>query len=547
MTTEFPTNEFEEVEHVKILGKLTSAWSNKEETETDTETVPSWSTVYNAKTLWSGVGSQANTLAENIDSALKTLLDGGDGSWEGDAADEFRKTVKEIIRFTREIAHTADSQYPMPGGDGEQSDSNFESASVTKSFVQVLGDLEDQLDTTQKEEALPPPPYWKTAYWVKWWADFGLDWTIKYEIRKGSGDGSIITPPGGKACYDSNEMSGGDGGGGGIYAQAQIQVERSEDGLCHGFLPVSDADNDKLMAHFKFNEEQERTCRESAETLLEAYGDANKDLPNGPQGLKLSFQSGDPGAFGGGGGGGGGGAGQPDIPNPSSGRPDIPDPNSGRPEIPDSDHDGIPDDQDPNPNDPDNQPGDSNDRDGDGIPDHKDPYPDDPENRRFPDRDGDGIPDGQDPFPNDPDHDGDGIPDGETWPGGGGSGGGGGGGYPGGDVDTGTQTARAGMGGMPSGGGIPGGGGLAGGGVPGGGALGTINAGGVGSGVGPGMGGAGGLGAGAPGMGGGMMPMMGGGMGGQDGGQDQERNTWLDEEEDVWGTDDAAPPSVLGG
>ncbi len=584
---DFPTDEFEKTEHAKVIGKLWGAWSGMPETDTDTDTVPSSSTTYNTKTLWENVGSQADTLAEGLDKALKTLLDGGNGSWEGDAAEEFRKTVKQIVRFTREIAHTADSKYPKPGGEAEKSDSNFQSADAPKSFAQVFGDLYDQLTATQQDSGLPAPPFWNTPYWVKWWADFGWDWTIKYEIRKGTGDGSIITPPGGKACYDSDEMSGGDDGGGGIYATAQVQVDRSEDGWCHGFLPKNDTENNKLMTHFRFNENEEKTCRASAKTLLEKYGDANKVMPNPPTGLKLTFSSADPGKFGGGGGGGGGGApkipgggGGPKIPGGGDG-PKIPGGGDG-PKVPgDRDGDGIPDD--PTHGGRPQVPGD---RDGDGIPDSKDRYPDDPtrggsgDGPKLPDRDGDGVPDYKDRFPDDPtrggggggfelpDRDGDGVPDyKDRFPDDPTRGGGGGGSFPGGgagNVDTGTSTARAGGfgggipgggGGFSGGGGIPGGG-LPGGGIPGGGGLadgsmpagapaGSLNVGGTGTGA-NGMGGPGAAGA-RSGMGG-MMPMMGGGMAGDDGGQEQERTTWLDEDEDVWGGgDDDAPPPVLGG
>ena len=570
---DFPTDEFEKTEHAKILGKLVNWWSNVPETETDTETTPSQSSTYSTKTLWQNVGTQADTLAQDLSSGLKTLLDGGDGSWEGDAAEEFRKTVEQIVRFTREIAHTADSKYPKPTGGAEESDSNFQSGTSTKSFVQVLTDIDDQLTATLKEEALPAPPFYETPYWMKWWADFNpLVWKIKYEIRKGTGDGEIITPPGGKAEYDSDEMSGGDNGGGGIYATSQTQTERSEDGMCHGFLPKDDAENRKLMTHFKFNQEQETTCRTSAKNLLEKYGDANQNMPTPPSGLKLTFKTGDQGAFGGGGGGGGGGAGMPDMPKGGTGKPDLPDPTgTGKPDLPDSDlpdrdGDGIPDAQDKypddptrggpsdpklpeNPTDPNDLPKVPGDRDGDGIPDTQDKYPNDPDNggNSFPDlptrdSDGDGIPDTSDPFPNDPTR-----------------GGGGSGGLPG-DIDTGTSTARAGGGGgigslpggmgggLPAGGGIPGGGGLAGGAVPLGLPPGSINAGGVGTGGVNGIGGAAvGPGAMRGGMGGMMPPMGGGGMPAQDG-DEQGRTTWLDEDEDVWGgNDDDAPPPVLGG
>ncbi|MGW0226945.1 WXG100 family type VII secretion target [Actinopolymorpha singaporensis] len=583
---DFPTDEFDKTEHAKVIGKLWGAWSHMPETDTDTDTVPSASTTYNTKTLWQNVGAQADTLADDLDKALKTLLDGGHGSWEGDAAEEFRKTVNQIVRFTREIAHTADSTYPKPGGEGEKSDSNFETAHAAKSFAQIFTDVDSQLTATQKDEALPAPPYWTTPYWVKWWADFGWDWTIKYEIRKGTGDGSIITPPGGKACYDSDEMSGGDDGGGGIYATAQVKVERSTDGMCHGFLPTTDTENNKLMTYFKFNENEEKTCRSSAKALLEKYGDANKAMPTPPAGLKLTFKSDDPGRFGGGGGGGGapkipgGGGGAPKIPG-GGGHPRIPD-GGDPPKIPgDRDGDGIPDNKDRYPDDPTRGGGDPpkipGDRDGDGIPDYKDRYPDDPTrgggggfdpNR---DRDGDGIPDYKDRYPDDPtrggggrfdpnrDRDGDGIPDyKDRYPDDPTRGGGPGGGA--GNVDTGTSTARAGGfggggggfpsggipggGGVPGSGGIPGGGGLAGGGVPAGAPAGSLNVGGTGAGA----NGSGGPGAAARSGMGGMMPMMGGGMAGDDGGQEQQRTTWLDEDEDVWGgNDDDAPPPVLGG
>jgi hypothetical protein len=564
---EFATDEFEKVEHAKIIGKLVSYWSTREETETDPDTTPSQSSTYSTKTLWENVGSQADTLAQDLANGLKTLLDGGNGSWEGDAAEEYRKTVEQIIRFTREIAHTADSKYPKPSGGAEESDSNFESGSATKSFAQVFTDVDDQLTATQKDEALPPPPYWSEPYWVKWW---WAGYEIRYEIRKGTGDGSVITAPGRGAAFDYNEFAGGDSGTGGIYGEAQVRVEKDWDGIVFGNLPVDNEQNDKLMTHLKFNEEQENTCRESAKTLLEKYGDANDGMPTPPTGLKLTFQTGDPGSFGGGGG--GGGAGMPDMPKGGSGKPDLPDSTgSGKPDLPDTDMpdrdgDGIPDSQDKypddptrggegdpklpeNPHDPNDLPKVPNDRDGDGIPDTKDKYPDDPTNggNNFPDlpgrdSDGDGIPDSSDPFPNDPTR-----------------GGGGGGGLPG-DIDTGTSTARAGgggggigslpggVGGVPGSGGPAGGGGLAGGGVPLGLPPGSINAGGVGTGGVNGIGGAAvGPGAMRGGMGG-MMPMAGAGMAGQDGGEEQERTTWLDEDEDVWGgNDDDAPPPVLGG
>ncbi|GAA2758154.1 hypothetical protein [Actinopolymorpha rutila] len=571
---DFPTDEFDKTEHAKVIGKLWGAWSNMPETDTDTDTVPSSSTTYNTKTLWQSVGSQADTLAEDLDKAVKTLLDGGHGSWEGDAAEEFRKTVKQIVRFTREIAHTADSTYPKPGGEGEKSDSNFESASAPKSFAQIFTDVDSQLTSTQKDEALPAPPYWTTPYWVKWWY---AGYEIRYEVRKGTGDGSVLSVPDKGAAFDYHEFAGGDSGTGGFYGEAQVKVKKDWDGIVFGNLPVDDTENNKLMTYFKFNKEQENTCRESAKTLLEKYEDANKSMPTPPSGLKLTFKTDDPGKFGGGGGGGGGGApkipggggGAPKIPG-SGGHPQIPDGgdppkvpddptnNGGRPEVPgDRDGDGIPDNKDRYPDDPTRGGGGqfdpSKDRDGDGIPDYKDRYPDDPtrgggrfDPTSLPDRDGDGIPDYKDRYPDDPTR-------------------GGGGGFPGGgagNVDTGTSTARAGgFGGggggipgggglpgggeMPGGGGIPGGGGLAGGGVPAGAPAGSLNVGGTGAGA-NGPGGPGAAGA-RSGMGG-MMPMMGGGMAGEDGGQEQERTTWLDEDEDVWGGgDDDAPPPVLGG
>ncbi|GAA5002400.1 hypothetical protein [Actinopolymorpha pittospori] len=553
---DFPTDEFEKTEHAKILGKLVNWWSNVPETETDTETTPSQSSTYSTKTLWQNVGTQADTLAQDLSSGLKTLLDGGDGSWEGDASEEFRKTVEQIVRFTREIAHTADSKYPKPTGGAEESDSNFQSGTSTKSFAQVFTDVDDQLTATLKEEALPAPPFYETPYWPKWWWDFD---NISYEIRKGTGDGSVITPPGRSAEMDYDEFAGGDSGTGGVYGEAQVQVEKDWDGIFFGFLPKNDAENNKLMTFLKFNKDEEATCRESAKTLLEKYGDANQNMPTPPTGLKLTFQSGDQGAFGGG----GGGAGMPDMPTGDGAKkPELPDGG-----LPDRDGDGIPDSQDKypddptrgggdpklpeNPNDPNDLPKVPNDRDGDGIPDSQDKYPEDPDNggNSFPDlptrdSDGDGIPDTSDPFPDDPTR-----------------GGGGSGGLPG-DIDTGTSTARAGGGGggigslpggmgggPPAGGGIPGGGGLAGGAVPLGLPPGSINAGGVGTGGVNGIGGAAaGPGAMRGGMGG-MMPPMGGGggMAAQDG-EEQGRTTWLDEDEDVWGgNDDDAPPPVLGG
>jgi hypothetical protein len=573
-------NEFEQMEHAKILGKLTAAWQSRPETETDSDELPLASSLSSAAGLWLNVGRQADNLATNLQEALDTLLDEGNGGWSGDASETFRKTTESIVKFTRQIAHTADDQYPMPGAQEEANDSNFESATEGKSFRQWCTELEGHIETAKKPENLPPPPYWTESYFVKWWLHWG---EIRYEIRKGEGDGSVVTAPGHPSAWDYHGFAGGDSGTGGIYGEAGVKVERSYDGIFFGNLPINQTENDKLMKYLGFGKEEETTCRETAGTLCEHYDTASQNLSAGPQGLQIPVGNpGDQFAGAGGGGGGGGGVpgGKPDIPampgNPEGpngpGTPDLPDPSD--PEGPNG-----PGDPDlPDPNDPD-VPG-NGDQDGDGIPDWKDTDddndgipdwqdntpggpggpggPNGPNDPNLPpvgpggpgsgDTDGDGIPDWKDT-----DDDGDGIPDWKDSDSGGYGGGGGGyGGGGGGSVDTGTEVARAGAGGgvpgeFPGAGNGPGGAGGPGSGGPG--------AGGAGAGVGAGAGAAAGLGAGAgagAGRGlaatGGMMPMMGGGGAGAGNEQQNDRTTWLDEDEDVWnGDEDDAPPPVIGG
>lgn len=538
--------EFDEMEHAKILGKLKNSWSHKEASDTDDPPVLYY--VNEAKTLWGDVGKQADELATYLKKALNRLLDKNDGGWVGEAADTFGDTVDNVVKFTREIAHAADSQYDAGSTNENANDSNFQNSTKQGSFVQTLETLYNEIDAAQKDENSPAPPYWEDSYWVKWW---WAGYEIRYEIRKGKGEGTIVDPPGHSGHWNDDEFAGGgtswgsNDGSGGIYGEAQVKTRKDTDGMVFGYLPENQEESDKLMKHLKFNEEEEETCRETARELAEKFDELKDKFPEGPQGIKVA--GGDPsdGNFGGGGGGGGAGD-MPGGPGGPGDMPEGPDGPGGPDDMPEG-PDGPDDPGDPDyPDDPEGPDGPDDPEGPDGPDDPGDPDypddpggPDDPNDPDYPDGpDGPDYPDGPDdptvPGEDDPgdDYNTDQNPD--RWD-------------PSGpsddaDLDGDTDLSRVdGAGGSPVGGG-PGtgvGGGGSGGGVSTAGGAGVAPAG-LGTG-----GGAGGRGMGGFGM---MPPMMGGGgAGAGGGGADGSRDTWLDEDEDVWGNgDDDAPPSVLG-
>jgi len=477
--------------------------------------------------LWQQSGTNAAAIAEQLERARDELFSGGrSGGWHGEAADAFRNKLEQVIWFAKEVAHRCDKTNPKPppppqeGGDRpafQVTDDGSESQGFRQLFESLAGHVEGIENNV--DEKLPPPPWWKESHWMKWWTrGIPMNSTVHYEIRRGGEDGEVVDIPREGVPNDPgrDQMER-------IYADAGVQTVESRDGLVTAHLPAGQDDHNRLYWYLKLNQEQEERSKRTASDLVQKYGEIGGKFPQPAQAPQITSTGGAGGGGGGGAGGGGpfstGGAGSggglPDIGGGAgggSGLPDIPGGGGGGSDLPDI-------------------PGGGGGGGGSDLPD-------------LPDSDGDGIPDSQDPFPYDPTR-------------GGGSSGGGSGGI--GDIDTGTQAARAGGfgGGLPGGigsGGLGGGGlGAAGAGLPGGV---PIHGGGPAAGAGTGMGGPLGVGmvpagAGAAGTGfrggfGGMMPMAGAGAHGAGEGKEQQRNTWLEEDEDVWGADGDAPPPVIG-
>jgi hypothetical protein len=421
-----------------------------------------------ADNLWKGIGTDARTIADGLNEQAGRLTDRNDGGWSGPAAEAFREEVQKVVDFADEIARAAKGE-----GDGN--------------VWAKLHAAADEIEKQQDDEHTKPIPWSKRSSRCTY-TDYG--WNEDNDKSYFAYDDTGGDPEANKrgTTYNHDDWQS-------LLGELDVAT-RTEDEVV---WPADDSKWPVIWEAMDANRAEREACTQAKQDMGSYLGDLSiNDAPEVPK-FKVA-----PDAGSGGGGAGGGDVGSPGMPSTDTSKPDIPE--SKNPPLPtDTDNDGIPDNQDPNPNDPD-----------------------------LPDSDGDGIPDSQDPFPNDPDHNNDGIPDGSN---GGGSG----------SVDTGTETARAGAGGISG----AGAGGLGSGSGPGG--IGT-GAGGAGAGVGAGTPvsvGPGGMGAGgAMGRGGmgGMMPMMGGGGAGAGaGGEEQERNTWLEEDEDVWGTGDDGPPSVLGG
>src|SRR5690606_11680063 len=175
---------------------------------------------------------QAAQIADALESGLDRLLEGESG-WRGKAAEAYRDTVKEIIKFAREFAHVADSENLPPTNSHDPDTGGFGSGS--KSYYQILEEAMDEFAHVGGVRV--EPPYWWTndpegrgrlGVYGGWKEQNPADDIICRIVERKVGVSKWDLPyypvPGyGARDFSASEMCGEDGEGG-FYKKAGVPV-----------------------------------------------------------------------------------------------------------------------------------------------------------------------------------------------------------------------------------------------------------------------------------------------------------------------------------
>jgi len=237
--------------------------------EDSSRSTPQAATMTTSSQNWSNVGTQATSLADDLDNALKQLLKG----WEGKAADEFSTNVTKVVAFARQIAHVADSDNLAPAADGTSNP--FATSKSSTGYKQLFTGLASDVTTYTGTSKAPGLPWETGRWWWKWYAT----WSFNYEVRDDSGvvHGDIN----GDKFVDFMRDHG-------------VPTDDAADGLVSHPLPKDWPASVKAFEAKEFNTDQQNDCRAAGNDLATKYKDFSDRLGDAPVAPTLSGSSGLP-------------------------------------------------------------------------------------------------------------------------------------------------------------------------------------------------------------------------------------------------------------
>ena len=152
--------------------------------QTDDHTYPIAGILGAEAATWRDIGSQAATVADDLEAGLHRLT----MKWTGKAADEFAKNVRKVVAFAHAIAHTADTTRTAPPAAAADASDPFTPPSPQSGQRQVLEALESSVSTYTSIDRVKDPIWERDRWWWKWYDT----WHYNFEVRAGEGDGSVV-------------------------------------------------------------------------------------------------------------------------------------------------------------------------------------------------------------------------------------------------------------------------------------------------------------------------------------------------------------------
>ncbi len=240
--------------------------SSKE--QTDDHTYPIAALLSLEAGNWRDIGSQADTVADDLEAALTRLTT----KWSGKAADEFSTNVGKVVAYARAIAHAADTTRTAPPAGTATASDPFTAPASQSGQRQVLEALEQSVTTYTSTDKVKDPIWERDRWWWKWYDT----WHYNFEVRAGEGDGSVVH---------------GDINGGGFedfMQQHGIETKGVSDGpLVSHPLPKDWENQVKAFEAKQYNDDGScddlTTAREAGNNLAGDFTDQQDKFPTAPQ------------------------------------------------------------------------------------------------------------------------------------------------------------------------------------------------------------------------------------------------------------------------